>query len=579
VSPKGIPRKRAGYATIGLLACLCGAVLALLSVRCASLDTLAGTGSQAGNGRIACSVYNSDGTPASGAAVVMRRRDYTADTSGTALRKRAVSRGDTYTDAHGAFGIDSVDTGSYFIEVNDGLSHAVLLTCAVALKDTLVRIPDDTLYPTGSIIGVLASLPDTPVVLYVQIYGLERVGVRAASSGSFVVNDLPRGRHAVRVLASSAPYRPVEFDNVAVVSGQATDLGNIDFVHLSQWLYSKRLYLNTAAAGAGVSGTVVNFPVLIRLRAGNFDFSQAKTDGGDVRFTKADGTPLPYEIERYDAGSREAEIWVKADTVYGNDSSHYFIMYWGNQGAASGSNGAAVFDTANGFQGIWHLAEAGNAIAKDATGNHYDGTPSDTAPAGAEGAVGGCRAFNGSSNYIRMNGTAAGKLNFQENGIYTISAWVYADSLDNAPHLIAGKGNDQYFLKFKTSYSPNPMVWEFVEYHDKAGWYITNSLPVIPSVKTWTCLVGVRKGTAQYFYLNGELVDSSISVSPSSASRQTRDDFTIGKFSSVPADSMEGMCPFLGYIDEVRVMSNAPNADWIRLCYMNQKEQDALVKW
>jgi hypothetical protein len=34
---------------------------------------------------------------------------------------------------------------------------------------------------------------------------------------------------------------------------------------------------------------------------------------------------------------------------------------------------------------------------------------------------------------------------------------------------------------------------------------------------------------------------------------------------------------FKGGIDEVRVMSVMPDADWIKLCYMNQKSEDLLV--
>jgi hypothetical protein len=89
----------------------------------------------------------------------------------------------------------------------------------------------------------------------------------------------------------------------------------------------------------------------------------------------------------------------------------------------------------------------------------------------------------------------------------------------------------------------------------------------------------VRMGTDQHFYLNGELVDTTISISPGSAPRYTGDDVTIGKFLSIPADTIEGKCPFHGKIDEVRISNVAHGPDWIKLCYMNQKEPDALVKW
>jgi hypothetical protein len=203
--------------------------------------------------------------------------------------------------------------------------------------------------------------------------------------------------------------------------------------------------------------------------------------------------------------------------------------------------------------------------------------PSDTAPVGAEGAIGPCRSFNGSSNFIRMNGTADSKLNFPGNGIYTVSAWAYADSIDYGSHLIVGKSNEQYAMKFKFSVWNSPMVWELSAYLDSLNWCSTNSLPLVPSAKTWTHIVGVHNGTAQYFFLNGKLVDSSISVS--TGSRPVGQDVTIGRFLSKPPDSVEGICPFFGMIDEVRVSNVACSADWIKLCYMNQKEQDALVKW
>jgi hypothetical protein len=36
---------------------------------------------------------------------------------------------------------------------------------------------------------------------------------------------------------------------------------------------------------------------------------------------------------------------------------------------------------------------------------------------------------------------------------------------------------------------------------------------------------------------------------------------------------------FHGILDEIRINSRALSADWITLCYMNQKQQDALIVW
>ena len=93
--------------------------------------------------------------------------------------------------------------------------------------------------------------------------------------------------------------------------------------------------------------------------------------------------------------------------------------------------------------------------------------------------------------------------------------------------------------------------------------------------RTWTYLTGVRAGTREYLYVNGELADSAISFNPSTIQRYTGFDFLIGRNRN-PANDTTGFF-FKGIIDEVRVTSVAPSAEWIKLCYMNQKADDRLL--
>lgn len=573
-------RGRVGNGIWWLFACCCSIVAAQL-LGCAANDSIAGTGSQGGNARVAGLIYDESGNPASGARVYLRSHNYTADTAGVSLVKRTASRRDDRTDANGLFMIDSIDTGSYFIEVTDGKKHAVLLACNVAQDDTLVRIPGATLHPTGVIKGMFVPVPGTPVSHYIQLYGIERVGMRDSSTGGFIIKDVPAGNYRVRIVTTAPELQPVDLDTISVASGETTDIGTIDIIHMNQWRYSGKFYLNTSVSGADVAGTVVNFPVLVRLHTGNFDFSQAMADGGDISFVKVDGTTLPFEIERWDVAAGHAEIWVKADTVFGNDSTQSITMYWGASTMDSSSpqgletpesNGAAVFDTGAGFQGVWHLAEPADTITHDATANRFDGTPSGTAPTPADGTVGIAKEFNGVSNGIRMKGTASGALNFPENARYTVSAWVYSDTLDDKWHLIVGKSNNQYYLKQQIAARTGN--WEFVEYHDKVGWQLSES-PV--SVKTWKYLTGVREGDQQFLYIDGQLVESAIKPNYDTASRNTSEDVTIGRFQSSVKFENEGFCLFDGKIDEVRISSVARSADWIKLCFMNQREDDRLV--
>jgi hypothetical protein len=254
-------------------------------------------------------------------------------------------------------------------------------------------------------------------------------------------------------------------------------------------------------------------------------------------------------------------------------------MYWGNPDASTASNSAAVFDTSHGFQGVWHLSGNDNTTAYDATGNHYDGTPYNmTAGSSVPGAIGSARKFNGTSQYITIINTASSKLNLPQNGIYSLSLWAHADTIDTLWHVIAGKGHEQFYLKLKC-FGNNRATWEFVEFQDQQGWQFTeDSVPPAPGSGTWVNLVGVRNGTQQFLYVNGTLVNSSTPLMAGNYSRNTGDDFMIGRYARrVTIPYYEGWCYFQGKVDEVRVSNNVPNADWIKLCYMNQRSDDRLV--
>ncbi|MBN2188094.1 MAG: DUF2341 domain-containing protein, partial [Chitinispirillaceae bacterium] len=189
----------------------------------------------------------------------------------------------------------------------------------------------------------------------------------------------------------------------------------------SLWGYSKIITLNTSASGANVATSVMKIPVLIRLTKDNFAFGQAQDDGADIRFGKADGTSLPYEIERWDRDRQVAEVWVLVDTIKGNDSTQSIRMYWGKSDATSQSSGAAVFETSNGFSAVYHVEEeragTGNAgVYKDATAHHYNGMDN-ILSTGQEGVIGNGHQFGSTDNiYLGKFDPSPAKL--------TLSAWV-----------------------------------------------------------------------------------------------------------------------------------------------------------
>lgn len=532
---------------------------------CTNLN-VAGGSSSTDNGRILGMISQENGLPAPYTQVTLRPVDFDPYQDFYALKI------DT-TDATGDYTFTSIAPGSYTVEAVDLKSRARTLVNSIAVDSTAAYAPVAALSQPGAI-RIQVQNSTVSASGYVYIPGTSHFGM--VRDGIGFIDSVPAGLiHAVRYNNPDDPASVHTVKTGFTLGAGATQV----IADYSAWMYSQRLFLNTTITGADVSGAVINFPVLVRLSGANFNFSQARPDGSDLRFKKQDDSPLAYEIERWDAAGLRAEIWVKVDTVYGNDSAHIGTMYWGNPAATAESNSAAVFDTASGFQGVWHLSGEGTKMAYDATPNRYNGTPYNmTAASAVDGAVGSARSFNGSSSYITMPNTATSRLNFAENGIYSMSLWVYADTIDTIWHAIAGKGHEQYYMQLK-GLGKNRATWEFVDFQDQRGWeYTEDSTPPAPGAKQWLYLVGVRSGSSQWLYINGERVVDTAKLMPGSYDRNSGDNFTVGRYGhSVTIPYYQGWSYFKGRVDEVRVSSRALTADWIRLCYMNQKSDDALI--
>jgi hypothetical protein len=536
----------------------------IMAVFCTCAN-LGGIGHE-GEARISGRVTLSNGTPASQTLVMLFSADYdpAKDSAGILM--------DT-TDFSGSYSFSSINSGCYSIQAIHLLNRTRAIMSGINVSEDTVIVTDFTLHGPGTI---KVSLPDNanPATGYIYIPGSSCFVFLNNLSDFVLVDSVPAGTLPSIAYSSTNSNSTITIRyGIRVLSGDTVTVWN------PSWKYARELLLNTTPAGAGVTGTVAGFPVSVKLTSVNFSFSQAKADGSDIRFTGADNTFLPYEIEQWDSANGAAALWVKVDTILGNNDSQFIVMYWGNSGIRDSSNSAAVFDTATSFIGVWHMAGIGNTTAYDATGNHYDGTPYNMTTASAvPGAIGSARHFNGTSQYIAMLNTASGKLNLPENGTYSLSAWIYADTLDSLWHAIAGKGHEQYYMQLK-NFGNGRATWEFVEFQDQKGWYYTeDSTPPAPGGKTWLNLTGVRSGNSQRLYINGQLVKNGPSLMAGADPRTTSDNFMIGRFQrTVTIPYPQWLSYFKGRIDEVRISRTALSPDWIKLCYMNQRTDDKLL--
>lgn len=523
---------------------------------CSTVD-VAGSkgGSETTNGVTAC-ILHSNGIPASGSSVHLRPVDYISKP--TASESMVTFKTDTITDSEGRFTINGLKPGTYCVEVQD-IRNTVLFTFSIDSIDT-VDLGIDSLYPFATLNGSIDTIGIGKKQLFAQIRGLERLA-RVNNDGSFVFDDLPEGFLDV-VISDSASSKPSkEVLNVNTISGDTLSVS----VSGSS-IFSGFINVNSTESNIPSSAVLTNFPLLIRFDSSSFDFNQAHPNGDDIHFVKTDNTILPHEIELWDPISQTAAVWVKIDTIYGNRPDQSIIMKWGEVDVISQSNGATVFDTINGFAGVWHFNEdpsIGTGAIKDRTINVFHGTSSSsiTSDNMEPGISSTGLSFNGINDSIN-----AGLL--QLDGNYTLSCWVKPSS---SPSI-----NWRFIIK-ETSYTLwYDSKWNGVRvehFTDGFVWHgiyqdTDDSIPYPLSLETWNFVTSTYDGDKVRLYINGEIADSSLSIALNPRINNDTPLLFGGRENEF----------FKGVMDEVRIENKARSADWIRLCYRNQHPESNIVK-
>lgn len=330
----------------------------------------------------------------------------------------------------------------------------------------------------------------------------------------------------------------------------------------STWAHNESIKVNTAATGGGAGTTtlVTGFPVLVRLTSAQAGvFAQAKAGGADVRFRRGAGTVLPYQIERWDSAGKSAEIWVRLDSVKANDATQAFTMFWGKSGAADSSRGAAVFDTAGGYQGVWHF----NGSLNDATRNAYNGVDNGTAE--AAGAVGSGRGFNETSSISLGNPP---RMRSGDADLFTVEAWVNWTSIGTGSSdryrciLNHGTTNnaDQFFLYARNPSSGGEDPYYAFGYYTGSSSNNATNPGIAADAGTWVHVAGVYDGTEWRVYRNGVLGGSA---PKEGAPVNSGADWIIGAWGTSRY--------FLGTMDEIRYSNRVRTADWIKLAHATQR--------
>lgn len=335
---------------------------------------------------------------------------------------------------------------------------------------------------------------------------------------------------------------------------------------LTMFKFSKVIRMDTTAAGANVAGNVTNFPVAVLLNATNFDFTQAKAAGEDLRFATMAGAALPYSIEHWDAGGKKAALWVRTD-VMGNNGTQAIVMHFGNPEATSAASTKAVFSKEAGFLGVYHLNQDGNTTAdgyRDASANEVHGTGVRMAAGSlADGRVGLATKFNNAAGgglnvqWVKVDGPkVAQDFNGDAHPI-TATIWTNAESWRGYYETIFSKGDRSWTLQ--RDYQGRMEACQYVGYHACA-------ITAAPTTNQWVHWMLMQKRGSIVIWRNGVRVAGT-----GGTARYGDHAFGIGNQTqyNMGADWKRG---FHGLLDEARVMSVEKNIDWAKLDFESQKE-------
>jgi len=342
-------------------------------------NSLCGGGTRGGNPVVTGMIIGLDGHAAADVMVSLIPSDYNPVTDSSVILS-----GLTSTDAEGVFSIEAPDSGTYSVEaVNTHDGSRLLRFNVITAKDSISRLPCDTLHIPGMLKVIVSGSTDG----YLFVPGTKLKAFITPGSDTVTIDSVPATTLPALVSSDiNSNQTSVLRNDIVGGSGSVT---LIEFGTSGGYL---QITLNTAQDGAAINSDVYGFPLLIRLDKTNFDFKEIETDGTELYFTRKETVILPFEIERWDSDGEHAEIWVKVDTIYGDNSTQSITMHWNGAGGSGTADdvGSAVFDTSDGFQGVWHLGDglAGGQFS-DATINKYHGTSPDTAfPETGEGVIG-----------------------------------------------------------------------------------------------------------------------------------------------------------------------------------------------
>jgi biopolymer transport protein ExbB len=314
------------------------------------------------------------------------------------------------------------------------------------------------------------------------------------------------------------------------------------------WSFRKEIDFDLTPAGADIPGAPTDVPILIRLSLGNFQyFSDAKPDGSDFRFVAADDkTPLAFHIERFDAQSQIALVWVRVPRLTGGAKTDKILLYYGNKNAASAADAPGTYDVNQAL--VYHFG-APKGSPQDVTAYKTEPTAFNTEVNPASLIGSGVKFAGGQTITI----PATGAVHLLPAKGFTLSAWVRFDAAqpqaqayigqlaDQGRELVLGVAGTQAFAR-----------------------YVGGASPV-------TLTQASQLTTAEWHHLAVRIGDGRLTlfVDGADAGHANVELQEIGGALTIGGSAVNGNY-YTGELDELEVSNTVRSADWLKAAARSQ---------
>ncbi|HVS58348.1 MAG TPA: DUF2341 domain-containing protein [Candidatus Saccharimonadales bacterium] len=326
--------------------------------------------------------------------------------------------------------------------------------------------------------------------------------------------------------------------------------------------YRQPITLNHSQVAGG--SDLSNFPVLVSLTENDLKTAAnggkiQNSNGYDIAFTAGDGvTPLPFEVEQYNATTGTLLAWVNVPTLgAGADTQVY--MYYDNSSITTFQGNVNATWNSN-YSDIWHLPDGTTLSMVDSTANNR--TATNHSATATTGKIDGGANLNGSSQYISVPSAS-----LPASSNFTVSLWFKTTS------------NGVLFSEQNQPIGSTPSSWDPMLYVDSTGklhgGIYGGGVPNLVTSGTvnngaWhnAVLVVNKSSSTQALYLDGSLVGTA---GNSPEGPFTNVSIGAGYTNSWPNPPSGSTSYFNGQIDDVRIVGSATaeTAGWITTEYNN----------